>query len=97
MHVLENQPDGVDFHWYNNVFVGDKQVAKMDGSGIHPTAWRAGDDLLQRFVVPISTPLPANGAYVRIGCYSYPQVHAVLVTQAGRLADDGVNLPITPS
>ena len=94
LHVLQAQPEGVDYHWYNHVFVGDQKLAQQDDSGIHPSSWRAGDYLLQRFDISVSKPLPTEGVYVRIGCYQYPQVEGVMVRQEGKAAENGVNLPI---
>jgi hypothetical protein len=94
LHVLQNQPENVDYHWYNHVFAGNQQVAQKDDSGIHPISWRSGDYLLMRFDVPLAKPLPASDTHVRIGCYLFPTVHGVLVSQEGKPPDDGVNLVI---
>ncbi|MCL4504612.1 MAG: glycosyltransferase family 39 protein [Chloroflexi bacterium] len=92
VEVNQFQPDNTDYHWYSHVFDNDRKLAQVDGPGIHPLNWRPGDYLLMRFDIPLTSALPNDPLYVRFGCYTFPQVKTILVSEDGKKPENGVNL-----
>ena len=84
---------GVDYHWYNHVFSGTEKIAQVDGGGIQPSNWRAGDILLHWFEIPVPQPAPKNMT-LRIGSYTYPAIQSVPVTLPDGAVSDGVELDV---
>jgi hypothetical protein len=95
LKVMRTPAQNVDYHWFNHLFAGANKLAQTDGSGIHPSSWRAGDYLLQRFDIPLNAPLPTQPLHVRIGSYTYPEVKGIMATEDGHAPDSGVNLALT--
>jgi hypothetical protein len=94
MKVTQPQPDGVDYHWYTHIFDGSTKLVGMDASGLHPSSWRPGDYLLQRFDIPLHTALPNNPLSIRYGSYRFPKTQSVMVSEDGKQPENGVNLPM---
>jgi len=94
MQVTQAQPDGVNYHWYNHIFDGSTKLVGLDASGVHPSSWRPGDYLLQRFRIPLQAALPDNPLYIRYGSYHFPEAQSVMVSEDGKQPENGVNLPM---
>jgi hypothetical protein len=84
----------VDYHWFNHVLAGDQKVAQLDGGGIHPSNWRAGDVLLHWFDIALPQSVPQPPYVVQVGSYEYPAIQNVPVTLADGQISDGVSLPV---
>jgi len=85
-------PEGADYHWYFQAFVGDEKRAGVDIAGVHPSSWRVGDALRLRATIPLDQPLPPGPYRVRFGAYTYPDVQPVSVQQPDKQPDSGVDL-----
>lgn len=95
LRVFREAAPGVDYHWFNHLYHGDQKFAALDGGGIHPSNWRAGDILLHHFAIPVPAGAPARPYTLRMGTYSYPQLQNVmLLDAAGRPVSDHVALRI---
>lgn len=92
--VMRTPPEGANYHWYNHVFEGDVKVGQRDGSGVHPSSWRAGDWLVHSFEVDVPPSRPGVPRFARVGSYTYPDVKAVMVALPGRAPEGGVNIPV---
>jgi len=92
LRVQETPSPNPDVHWTVRLLQGDQQVAQRDIAGVHPDSWRAGDLLY----IALDVPLEANAHpdALRIGSYTYPDVHAILVSIPGQPANDGVRLEL---
>jgi len=69
-----------NYHWFNHVYAGGSKIAQVDGQGVHPFYWRAGDFIVTqwRFDLPYANPpLPL---VMRMGSYTYPEPQRVPVT-----------------
>ncbi len=86
---------GADYHWYNHVLnAAGAKVGQLDGGGIHPANWRAGDVLWHWF--DIHLPELKDAQSLRIGSYWYPDVRNVPMTLPDGSISDGISLPIEP-
>lgn len=82
-------------HWFNHVYKGDERVVQLDGGGIHPSNWRAGDILLQWFDIALPADAPPKPYVLRIGAYRYPELQNVpVVDAAGQPISDRVELAV---
>ncbi|MCX6016934.1 MAG: glycosyltransferase family 39 protein [Chloroflexi bacterium] len=88
-------PEGADYHWYFQAFVGDEKRAGVDIAGVHPASWRVGDLLLLHATIPLDRPLPTGPYRVRFGSYTYPEIAPVTVQQPDKQPDNGVDLWIS--
>jgi len=89
LRVFREAPAGADYHWFHHLFKDDQKFAALDGGGVHPANWRAGDILLYRFVIPLPDAPPAQPYALHLGAYLYPQVERVrLLNPAGQPAGD---------
>lgn len=95
MQVLDTPPEGVNYHWFNHLFVDENKIAQQDGSGLHPNAWRAGDIVIQQFDIAVDAPEVQDSLTLRIGSYTYPQPQSVMVSINGQAPTNGVDLPVT--
>jgi hypothetical protein len=93
--VIALPPEGADYHWYFQAFVGDEKRAGVDIAGVHPASWRVGDSLRLRAMIPLDAPLPAGPYRVRFGAYTYPEIVPVTVQQPDKQPDSGVDLWIS--
>jgi hypothetical protein len=93
LSVTQPAGAGVDYHWYNHVLSGTEKIAQVDGGGIQPSNWRAGDVLLHWFEIPLPQPAPKNMT-LRIGSYTYPAIQSVPVTLPDGTMSDGVELDV---
>ncbi len=95
LRVFREVEAGVDYHWFNHLYDGEQKFAALDGGGIHPSNWRAGDILLHSFAVPLPADAPPRPYLLRMGAYRYPQLQNVPVLDpAGRPVSDHVALRI---
>ncbi|BCX04047.1 MAG: hypothetical protein KatS3mg053_1985 [Candidatus Roseilinea sp.] len=95
LRVFREAAPGVDYHWFNHLYHGDQKFAALDGGGIHPSNWRAGDILLHHFAIPIPAGAPAKPYVLHMGAYLYPQLQNVRLLDAeGRPVSDHVVLRI---
>ncbi|MFN4293646.1 MAG: glycosyltransferase family 39 protein [Thermoflexales bacterium] len=95
LRVFREAAQGVDYHWFNHLYHGDQKFAALDGGGIHPANWRAGDILLHHFAIPMPSSAPAKPYTLRMGAYLYPQLRNVMLLDAsGRPTSDHVALKI---
>lgn len=94
LSVDKTPPEGADYHWYAHAFEGDVRMGQTDIAGVHPSTWRAGDQLV--LVFDLTAPPIASGQprYVRLGSYTFPEVKAVMATLPGKAPEGGVNLPL---
>ena len=84
---------GEDYHWYNHVLnAAGAKAGQLDGGGIHPANWRAGDVLWHWF--DIHLPELKDAQSLRIGSYWYPDVRNVPMTLPDGSISDGISLPI---
>lgn len=90
LRVQEMPAPNADVHWTIRLLQDDQQIAQRDIAGVHPDSWRAGDLLYITLDVPLDANAHPNA--LRIGSYTYPDVHAILVSIPGQPADDGVRL-----
>ena len=93
LSVTQRAAAGADYHWYNHVLSGTEKIAQVDGGGIQPSNWRAGDVLLHWFEIPLPQPAPKNMT-LRIGSYTYPAIQSVPVTLPDGTMSDGVELDV---
>jgi len=95
LRVFREAEPGIDYHWFNHLYDGDRKFAALDGGGIHPANWRAGDVLLHRFAIPLPDDAPARPYRLHMGAYRYPQLQNIMVLDAqGRPTTDHVTLNI---
>ncbi|MCL6509272.1 MAG: hypothetical protein K6U78_01145 [Anaerolineae bacterium] len=95
LRVFREAEPGMDYHWFNHLYDGDRKFAALDGGGIHPANWRAGDVLLHRFAIPLPDDAPARPYRLHMGAYRYPQLQNIAVLDAqGRPTTDHVTLNI---
>ncbi|GIV85325.1 MAG: hypothetical protein KatS3mg052_2332 [Candidatus Roseilinea sp.] len=95
LRVFREAAPGVDYHWFNHLYHGDQKFAALDGGGIHPSNWRAGDILLHHFAIPIPAGAPAKPYALHMGAYLYPQLRNVMLLDvSGRPTSDHVALKI---
>jgi len=95
LRVFRQAEPGMDYHWFNHLYDGDRKFAALDGGGIHPANWRAGDVLLHRFAIPLPNDAPARPYQLRMGAYRYPQLQNIMALDAqGRPTADHVTLNI---
>ena len=95
LRVFREAEPGMDYHWFNHLYDGDRKFAALDGGGIHPANWRAGDVLLHRFAIPLPDDAPAPPYRLHMGAYRYPQLQNIMVLDAqGRPTTDHVTLNI---
>ncbi|MCS6846652.1 MAG: glycosyltransferase family 39 protein [Anaerolineae bacterium] len=95
LRVFREAAPGVDYHWFNHLYHGDLKFAALDGGGIHPSNWRAGDILLHHFAIPVPAGAPARPYVLHMGAYLYPQLQNVMLLDAeGRPISDHVALTI---
>jgi len=95
LRVFREAPPGVNYHWFHHLFKDGQEFAALDGAGIHPVNWRAGDILLHRFVIPLPDDPPARPYELHLGAYRYPEIERLrLLNPAGQPAGDYTALVI---
>ncbi len=87
-------PPGTDYHWFNHLIdAGGRRVAQKDGVGFPSRHWRAGDTVVTWFDIPLAADVPAGQYTMRVGIYTFPDVHNVaLLDASGNPAADAVEL-----
>ncbi len=92
--VRSEPPPGADYHFFTHLLDERGELhGQHDGTAFPTACWRAGDLVLSRFSVPISSDLPPGRYQVWAGLYSYPDVVNVPVMDvAGNPAGDRVLL-----
>ncbi|MCS7062248.1 MAG: hypothetical protein RMN25_13965, partial [Anaerolineae bacterium] len=96
LRVLQTPPEGSDYHWFNHVFVGDEKIAQVDGQGVHPFAWRAGDLMYQSFTLDLPDGAERMSLRVRLGSYTWPEIRNIAVHRPGKPPEDGVDILLAP-
>lgn len=82
--VQAGPPPGSDYHFFVHLLDGEGRLrSQHDGVPFPTPSWRAGDLVLSRFVLPISSDLPPGSYEVRAGLYTYPDIRRVPVVDAG--------------
>ena len=94
LRIERPAPAGTDYHWYNHLLAGGQKIAQLDGGGIHPANWRAGDVLWHWFDLALPDPFPQGEVSLRIGSYLYPQIQNVPLALPNGTISDGIELPI---
>ncbi len=95
LRVFGEPPPGVNYHWFHHLLKDGQKFAALDGAGIHPINWRAGDILFHRFVIPLPADPPARPYELHMGAYRYPQIERLrLLNPAGEPEGDYTALVI---
>jgi 4-amino-4-deoxy-L-arabinose transferase-like glycosyltransferase len=87
-----DNPDPATYHFFNHLLSADgARLAQVDAPAFRPDQWRAGDQVISRFVMP----WPPDGTAVRLGMYRYPELTAVpLLDVAGNPYADDLEVPL---
>lgn len=93
--TVVNAPPRQDYHWYNHVLnAAGQKIAQRDSGGVAPANWRAGDQLLHWFDIPLTAEQSRQITSLRIGSYEYPNVKSVMLKFADGSEQDGVLVKI---
>lgn len=80
---VTQDPPSAFYHFFNHVL--DEQgelVAQLDAAGIDSRNWRAGDQLVTSFAVPLPA-LPPGRYQVVVGLYTWPEIVRVPLAAGG--------------
>ena len=97
VRVFREAQAGEDFHWFAQLYRGEKQVAHKDTGGVQPSNWRVGDILLLWFDLSQPPVDVQPNDVILLGAYHYPQIQNVdVVDAAGNAVGQAVSLSNLP-
>jgi 4-amino-4-deoxy-L-arabinose transferase-like glycosyltransferase len=92
-----DNPDPSDYQFFNHLINAEGQrISQVDAAAFDPGQWRAGDEVIGRFVMP--WPEDAGELLtMRVGMYRYPSLENVpLLDEAGNPYSDAAEFPLNP-
>lgn len=92
-----DNPDPSDYHLFNHLIDGSgARIAQADGAAFSGDQWRAGDVVINRFMLPL-TGEAQPPLTMRVGMYRFPSLENVpVLDEAANPASDAIELPLNP-
>jgi len=90
-----DNPDAADYHLFNHLLDGaGVRVAQADAAAFAGAQWRAGDVVISRFWLPLSSE-PQRPLTMRVGMYRFPSMENVpLLDEAANPVADALDIPL---
>ncbi len=90
-----DNPDPVDYQIFSHLIDGqDRRAGQVDTAAFDPGQWRAGDELIGRFLMPWPETL-VGPLIMRVGMYRYPSLEYVpMLDEAGNPYSDAAEFPL---
>ena len=92
-----DNPDPGDYQFFNHLINSQGQrISQVDAAAFDPGQWRAGDELVSRFIMPWPED-SGEQLTMRVGMYRYPSLENLpLMDEAGNPYSDAAEFPLNP-